>query len=1210
MSSNRINAWIRLFVLAMMVMGGVQVASAQGFYQLSEEELTVKDRLPWWNETVPLGRHYADSIYDVKVEYPEYIPMTDTEIRRYHELTADTLPCVPMVRQRLGVARKEGFLCVSVLPFVCRDGQCQKLVSFKLVIEAKAVTDSKAKGRTTAARVAASAADRYTANSVLRSGTWAKIRVPSSGVYQLTDALCRRAGFSDPAKVKIYGYGGAIQPEKLTADYLTSTDDLHEVATCRVNGRRLFHAQGPVSWNSSNKRVRNPYSDYGYYFLTESDDDPLTADSADFVGSFYPSADDHNTLYEVDDYAWYHSGRNLYDSQQFGQGVSHDYHLSSPSRSGSGRITFVLSMDAANVSATVSLNDSVVGTVTSSTPSHASEYAKAVIVSRSYFVKNLSADNKVTIRQTTGGTLLLDHISIYSNDAAAPPDLANASFPEPEYVYRITNQNHHADSQVDMVIIIPTSQWCLQQAQRLKALHEQHDHLSVNIVPADELYNEFSSGTPDATAYRRYMKMLYDRAENESQMPKYLVLFGDGAWDNRMLSTAWKGYSPDDFLLCNEAENSWNAVDSYVAEDFFTLLDDEEELYSQMDANNFYVTGVYGMPDVAVGRFPVRTAVQANVMIDKLEQYMSNQNAGAWRNTVVVMGDDGDENGHMKDAERVAEIIEDNHPDIDLRRVMWDAYQVETSATGNTYPEVTKLLRQYMNSGALVMNYSGHGRADQLSHERVLTVSDFEASKTKNLPFWITASCDIMPFDGQENNIGEAALFNEKGGAVAFFGTTRTVYQSYNGPINRWVMTYLLSTDDNGNRTSVGEAIRKAKVQLATPRYSSNGRVSYDDNTLNKLHFVLMGDPALVLASPLMKARVDSINGQKAESVQTLAAGTKVRIAGSVTNGNEVDTSFHGVLTAMVKGAEEIVACRNNAHADTAFKYRDRISTVYKGMDSVRAGRFTFDFVVPKDIRYNDGSGLVILYAVSDDKSRQAHGSDEVIAFNGTGTLAVDSVGPSVFCYLNTPSFINGDVVNSTPYFVAEVNDENGINASGTGVGHDLQIVIDGQMTKTYSLNDYFSFDFGSYQSGTVGYSIPQLSEGEHRLQFRVWDILNNSTTTELRFRVENAVDPQLFDIECTKNPARTSTSFRVIHDRIGSEVDIILEIFDMSGRMLYTRHVTDEATSDSSTIDWDLCVDGGAQVGTGVYLYRIKIASEGSNYVSKAKKLVVLSNK
>lgn len=1175
-------------------------ATAQSFFNLTAEQVKIDSLLPSFSYSKELGYNYSDSIYDVTIEYPEFIDMTKTDILRYKSITTDTLPAMPRITTGISVERKRGMLDVSFVPLVFRDGKFRKLVSFKLAVKARPAS---ATARKAAARIGEPATDRYAGQSVLRSGSWAKIRVPASGVYQITDALMTQAGISDPSKVKVYGYGGALQPESLTADYLAETDDLRQVPVCTVNGRRLFYAQGPITWESNNDRVRNHYSDYGYYFLTaDTEEEPLSVDSAEFVSSFYPSGDFSNTLYETDDFAWLQSGRKLYDSKAYTINTPNDYIINSAGTSAAGTVRVVLTAFPRPTSsyATISVNDSVVGNIIVS--SSRDEYQYAMENSKVFYVNNLRESNKITITQTSGATMRLDYIVVHNDTPAGVPRLSTGTFGPPEYVYHITNQNHHADTPVDMVIIIPTSQKLLAQAERLKKLHEDTDGMSVRIVPADELYNEFSSGTPDATAYRRYMKMLYDRATTEEEAPKYLVMFGDGAWDNRMRTSVWTGYSPDDFLFCYESENSLNNTKSFVTDDFYCMLDDGE----LVGEGSSYT----GKPDVAVGRFPVRTANEAKIMVDKVEAYIGNANAGTWQNTVVFLGDDGNSNTHMESADKLAQLVENTFPAFDTKRVMWDTYDRVTSSTGNSFPDVEKIVQQYMADGALMMNYTGHGAPYCLSHEQAIKLNDFRDAVSTHLPLWMTAACDVMPFDRQEDNIGETAVLNSKGGAVAFYGTTRTVYSNYNEYINLAFTREALTPG-----VSIGEASRRAKNYMVSPL--NNGDPT--DKTENKLHYVLMGDPALKLAVPTLAVKIDSINGTPADGSAdiTLKAGTAVKVSGHIEEAGVEATDFNGVVTAAVADAKELVTCKlnntvtaNNEGATKAFLYYDRTNTLFRGTDSVRNGRFTFNFAVPKDIRYSDGSGRIVAYAVNNSKDKTGHGYDENFAMNGSAGLSRDTIGPSIYCYLNSPSFTNGGNVNSTPYFVAEIYDENGINSTGNGIGHDLQLIIDGEMAKTYVLNDYFGYDFGSYTNGTVAYSIPQLSLGTHRLQFRAWDILNNSSTAELTFNVVDGLEPNLIDVSATKNPATTSTSFRLVHDRAGCNLDVVIDIFDTSGRHLWTHSETGMSAGNTLEVDWDLTTDGGRRLNTGVYLYRARVSCDGSSYASKAKKLIIISNK
>ena len=1160
-------------------------AVAQRFFNLTAQEVEIDSLLPVFTYAYPVGAQYADSVYSVSIAYPEFIPMSEDDIRRYQQISNEPLKAMPDVKQWMSVARKKGTLYVSFMPLVYRNGQYQKLVSFMLDIKGKSLAARRSRR--------ADATGRYADNSVLREGTWIKICIPKTGIYQLTDDLIRSAGFSNLSKVKIYGYGGGLQPELLTADYLMETDDLMELPTCEVNGRKLFYGIGPVTWDDNHQRVRNPYSNYGYYFLTENDDEAEVLSTDDFLKTYYPLADDYCSLYEVDDYAWFHGGRNLYDAKELKAGTSYSYDVPSTGTTTDGHVTVNLSA-AAGASVQVSINDVELGVIT--VPVNGS-LEKMRTEKKTFSVTNLQATNKIVLTpQSNSGTVRLDYISIDASQPQAAPDLAQ-TWAQPTLVGKITPQNHHAAEAADMVIIISEAQQLKAQAERLKKLHEEHDGMRVQIVPADELYNEFSSGTPDANAYRRYLKMLYDRAESEEDMPRYLLLLGDGAWDNRMLLDTWSNCSPSDFLLCYESENSYSETSCYVTDDYFCMLDDNE-------GGSIVISD---KADVAVGRISARTDAEAQVAVDKIESYINNKEAGSWQNTVCFMGDDGNQNQHMDDADADARQVETLYPNLLVKRIMWDAYTRVSSSTGNSYPDVTRLIKQQMQQGALMMNYSGHGRADAISHEYVMRLTDFETASSLHFPLWMTASCDIMPFDGQEGNIGEAAFFNEKGGAIAFYGTTRTVYQSYNRLMNMAFTRYVLSLDETGKPMPIGEAVRLTKNELITTK---------QDQTPNKLQYSLIGDPALRLAIPTRTIKVDSINGIPLQegTTLTLQAGMTATVSGHVeTPQNTEDQDFNGVVSAVMRDVKEKVVCKLNDTspdgADEPFVYYDRLNTVYNGSDYVRNGRFRFTFAVPKDIKYSDLNALMNLYAVNTEKTVLANGICDNLVLNGSGGGGQSTIGPNIYCYLNSKAFTNGGRVNSTPYFMAEVSDADGINASGSGIGHDLQLVIDGEMSKTYSLNEYFQFDFGSYQKGTVGFSIPTLEQGAHSLRFTAWDVLNNPSVSELNFYVENGLEPLFLDVDYTPNPARIQTTFHLIHDRIGTQMDVKLDVYDTSGRHLWTHAENGVSSDNTLTFNWDLTVDGGRRLHTGLYLYKISISTEGSTYASKTKKLIIFTH-
>ncbi len=1163
---------------------------AQKFYNLTAEEVKVDSVLPRFVYSKPLPDNYQDSVYTATVKYAEYVDMTVADIANYNRISGSALPSQVAVDTQVSLCRKKGTLVVSFCPLVFRNNKYQILVSFMLDVKAKPVGRSEMKARL--ATRASAKNDEYAAHSVLATGRWAKIRVSETGVHQLTENVIRQAGFSNINKVKIYGYGGNLQNEALCASDIKATDDLKEVPQCIVGGKHLFYAKGPVSWSSAtaSRRTRNPYSDYGYYFITQTDEEPTTVDSTAFVSSFYPSYDDYHSIYEVDGYSWYPGGRNLFDSTPIKVGETKKVVLTNTTGDAKGRLSVNVSAGSAT-SVEVLFNGVSLGELA---VSFNSQYEVGGEKSATYSIANSHQGGKdtVEIKTLSGGPARLDYVSMAWQSPRLVPSFS-AKMPVAEYVYNITNQDHHADALADMVIIIPTSQKLLYQAQRLKEYHESHDGLRVNLVPADELYNEFSSGTPDAGAYRRYLRMLSDKAETEADMPKYLLLFGDCVWDNRMLTSDCKSLVADDYLLCYESENSFSHTDCYVSDSWLGILSEGAGANPTREQQ-----------DVAVGRFPVTTVDEAKVMVDKTINYMENENAGSWQNTLVFMGDDGNDNLHMRDEDEVATYIAGLYPDFQIKKVMWDAYQRETSSVGNTYPEASKIIKEQQTNGALVMDYAGHGSENQLSHEKVLELKDFTSFHNTNLPLWVTAACDVMPFDGVTSTIGETAVLNQNGGAVAFYGTTRTVYAYRNKYMNRAFLRRVLSVVD-GKPLTVGEAHRQAQNDLVVGYKLASG-VTESDQSANRLQYSLLGDPAMPLNVPTMKVVVDSINGISTTSgteTATLKAGMVARIDGHIEGAQD----FDGVVTATVRDSKELITCRQNDGTETAFTYYDRTKTLYNGSDSVVAGKFSFRFAIPKDLNYTNESGLVNLYAVNNAKTLRAQGSSEAFKVGGSALEKNDSIGPSIYCYLNSPSFVDGGNVNPTPYFVAEVSDKDGINAAGTGIGHDLQLIIDSDASKTYNLNNNFAYDFGTYTSGSTYYSIPELEAGPHKLQFRAWDILNNSSTATLTFNVVKSLKPS-FSVGVTENPAKSSTTFIINHDRTASQLNVIIEVYDTSGRMLWNHAESGVSAAGTYTVKWDLSTGSGT-LRTGIYLYRVKVSSDGSAYEEKTKKLIVINN-
>ena len=757
----------------------------------------------------------------------------------------------------------------------------------------------------------------------------------------------------------------------------------------------------------------------------------------------------------------------------------------------------------------------------------------------------------------------------------------NQTFPSPEVVGEVASSNLHGLEQRDMIIISAPS--LVQQAERLAVAHREKDGLTVEVVTPEAIYNEFSSGTPDATAYRRLMKMFYDRSSSLGNPPKYLLLFGDGIYDNRGISGEVQGVSRSNMLLTFQSQESLN-VYSYATDDYFAFLEDNS-------GSNFSRDKMC----LGVGRFPIRTVTEATQMVDKTISYMENKDLGSWKNNVTFVADDGNNEdsfttNHMKQADQLAEAIEEMQPGFLVNKVYFDAYK--RSSLG-TYPDVHNEIEKLLKSGQLLINYTGHGSTTHWADESVWTQTDINNSSYKHLPVWVTATCDFTRFDDVKTSAGESVFLNPTSGGIALFTTTRVVFSGNNANLNKALIDNLFQEDAN-SRYTLGEAMMYTKRQL---------------NDSNKLNFILIGDPALKFAYPEYKARVTAVNGEAvSDEPFEFKALSRITVEGEILNpSGSFAADFTGVLSSTIFDSQSSITTLGNS--SEKFTYLDYPNTIYIGRDSVRNGKFSFTFMVPKDISYSNKKGKLNLYASSETKEAQGSFFDFIVG--GTSdTAETDTIGPEIRqIYLNDSSFVSGDKVNTTPYFVAKLWDKSGVNITGSSVGHDMILTIDSMPSMSYNLNSYYALLPDSENEGLVQFSIPELEPGMHTAEFKVWDILNNSTTYTFTFEVAEGLKPNLIEMYATPNPARDQVEFFLHHNRPESNLKVTVMVYDMTGKFLWSTEKSGSSELFKAYIvTWNLTDNGGRRLRPGVYLYRAAISTNNSKEATKANKLIILA--
>jgi hypothetical protein len=763
---------------------------------------------------------------------------------------------------------------------------------------------------------------------------------------------------------------------------------------------------------------------------------------------------------------------------------------------------------------------------------------------------------------------------------------SGAEFPLPIFkaddLGPVANQDLHGSGPADYVIITPPI--FLPYAEKLADLHREKDQLRTIVATTTQVYNEFSSGAPDLTAYRDFMKMLYDQAETDMDKPRYLLLFGDGTYDNRTIDA-----ENANFILTYQSDNSLTQNASYVTDDFFGFLDNNEGDYA-------------GALDIGIGRFPVHTVLQADSMVGKVRRYMDPTKRGSWKNLISFIGDDEDSGTHTEQADELATDVETNFPGFVVEKIYLDAYQQQTSPSGQSYPDVNKAIYERVRKGALIINYTGHGNENGLAHERILLTNDIKAwTNEDRLPLFVTATCEFSRFDdvsiqaqkySNKTSAGEEILLNPQGGGIGLLTTTRLVYSLPNFYLNEKFYTYVFSRDTQGKRLRLGDVLRLTKVS------SGSG--------INKLNFTLLGDPAVELDYPEQFIFADSLNGVPiGAETDTLKAFSNVRISGHFEdiNGNLLNDFSGEVYPVLFDKALELKTLDNDGEGPVT--YTTYNSVLFRGVASVDQGRFSFSFIVPRDINYQVGEGKLVLYGLGE--KGHAQGASKLLKIGSINALAIpDDAGPEIALYMNDSSFTSGGITSPDPVLKAWLYDQGGVNITSSGIGHDIVAILDED--ERFVLNDYYQSATNDYSRGQVSYPLTGLSEGLHTIRFKVWDINNNSSEAELSFRVSEKGILRVENLKNYPNPFSQQTTFEFNHNLAGDELTVALTVYSLTGQPVFTReeHMRTEGFSSEPMV-WDGRDGNGARVREGIYLYRVRVEGEDGRMTEKSGKLVIL---
>lgn len=1098
----------------------------------------------------------------------------------------------------------------------------------------------------------------YVENSVLDSARWYKFAISSTGMYKISYSDLKAAlnydiSNVDPRNIRIYHNGGGTLP-LINGDF--RHQDLVEIpiyvhgendGVFNENDYIVFYAHGPVAWTYNNhfyERTPNPYSDYSYIFLTadlgegkriETDAD-IAGDADVVVNSFL----DYKHV-EEDTYNLNNMGATWYFNK-FDAVTTASFTFNFPNLIKDRECLMKSEMASRNTASSASFRYMINGKVVSNLNfNKIGSYTTFALEGKTGNVSFNSVSDNITvdmeyIKSSTSSEAWLDYITvnawrelIYADhmmrfrnpecydatkiyryeirnasnslqvwnvtDPVEPKKLPlkvnsnvasfqvngneknefiafnGSSFYSAVFVSTVQNQNLHSNYDFDYLII--THPEFYSQAERLRELHAYYDNLSIEIVEPQQIYNEFSCGALDVAAIRDYIKMVYDKSGNRL---KYVLLFGDASYD-------FRNKSGNVCLIPSFQSIHSVSATSNVIDDFYACMDEAE--------GNMSTVG--GVVDVAVGRFPVNTLEEAITAVDKVETYMSRKEEcmGVWRKHITFIADD-DINTFANHAEQLESIVKEKvGDDIIVDKIYLDAYPQIASSSGQRSPECNAAITNRIELGTSIVNYIGHAGEVGWADERILMNEDIYALRNSpKLHLMMTASCEFSRFDDHtRTSAGEYVFLNKYGGAIAMITAARVTYAPQNQNLFRRFYERMFDME-GGEYLTMGELYVYAK-QIG------------DDNSKD-YHF--FGDPALRLNFPTNKIELTSINNHDITVIDTIRALQSSNVKGVLrdVDGNLM-TDFNGIMHINVYDKEKNYTTHGD-QSGSPLHFNLRNSVIYSGKVPVVNGEFSADFTLPKDINYSYGNGLMSFYAYSE--TAEAQGSFDNFIVGGMNENAeTDYEGPEIEIHIDDVRFVDGSLTNENPLLIAYLKDENGINASGAGIGHDITATLTGATNKTYILNQFYDVPLTMDEFGVLTYKLYNLNEGEHELTFRAWDIYNNSNTATIRFNVVKGKVVEIENLANYPNPMTTYTNFTFEHNQKDNEIDVQVKIYNMMGQLVRTveEHYYG-TTARIAPIYWDGTSDSGAKLPPGMYVYNVTIINAQKEQSSGYSKLVI----
>lgn len=1102
----------------------------------------------------------------------------------------------------------------------------------------------------------------YAEKSVLAEGNWVKVSVTESGMYFLRAEDLRRWGFSDPSRVRVYGYGGKRISDVLSlANYV---DDLPLVQTVNTSAGVYFYGEGVTEWTTYNgtdfRPSHNPFSVAGYYYITDNDTELreiATTGTPEATGT--PATTFREHIYHEQDLVSISETGHMLLGEDFRTSRSHQFNFTLTDKVPDTNIWLEADIVVRSVGFTTSLTFNVNGEdlpysqsdVISSTTNSSHYFGVESKIRKEFDISGTNLDLKLTLNYTTSpSTANLNYISVnYYRQLAMSGNSLNfetttasntlSGATANTVIWDVTDPRNV--TRINATLSGSELTWTSSYGSNrtYAAWNEGATLTSPTYVGSVANQNIHGMDTPDMVIFTipecvtqaerlaNFHRTSTDDPLTVEVISQDLVFneFSSGTADVNSFRKCLKMFfdrsqnsdSPIKYALFigKPTHDNRQLTDAIKALKITTMptwqsdlgLNDNDS-YTTDDILGFLLdgSGVSQGSDklqVAIGRLSVTNATEAGTVIDKIISYVQSPPSGNWQNNVLLVADDEDSAAHLKQTEYMWEnmLNSDGGDDMFYQKVYIDAYE----KSGGTYPGARSDMFRILEEGTAVWTFVGHANPTSWTADGLMTYTDISSLYLRKLPAVFAFTCDFMRWDGKDHSAAEILFKNANGGVIAAFSATRPVWISENEYIARSIGKYLFTRDENGNRLSIAEAIR-----LAKNNYSMGDRPVAN---YNKLRYVFLGDPAMKLVTPSPKIVVTEINDVAVEgdNQPTIMAAQRATVKGRILDvDGQPMTGYDGVISSTLYDAETSITTNGNGTSGKVETFEQQGSRLYAGTDSVKNGEFTLQISMPSEISDNYRNAAINLFASSLTDSRRAVGVNrDFYVYGFDETAPEDTEAPVIeYFYLNHSSFKNGDKVNESPMAIAYVSDNIAINLSMAGIGHQMTMWLDGA-EKTYTdVSQFYTPSSDGTPSGTIAYQLDNLQDGEHTLRLRVWDTSANAAEQTINFVVENGLPVVVFDVYTDSNPASAETNFYLSHNRPDAMVEVTIEVFDIMGRMVWTSVQSGRSDLFSTfPITWNLCDLAGRRVPRGIYIYRAALkSSDGTVSNSMSKKIAV----